>query len=162
VGNRRVEELIATLGLVPHPEGGYYREVFRSDSTVQPSDARGPRTALTTIYYLLEDGQVSRWHRVQSDEVWHLYEGGPLELLTVPPDLSTVHRWRVDVASLGHAPVAVVPANWWQAARPLGAFVLAGCTVAPGFQFDDFTFLRDHPDVLRALSAQSRDIQGLV
>ena len=77
----RAAELIATLKLGPHPEGGFYREIFRSTTEVAPADDRGPREALTTIYFLLREGDVSRWHQVVSDEVWHLYEGGPLELL---------------------------------------------------------------------------------
>ena len=77
----RAEELIATLGLRPHPEGGFFREIFRSSTLVTPADGRGPRSALTTIYFLLTEGTHSRWHHVISDEVWHLYEGGPLEVL---------------------------------------------------------------------------------
>ena len=101
----RAAELITRLQLEPHPEGGYYREIFRSSGLVSPADGRGPRAALTTIYFLLPAGIVSRWHRVASDEVWHLYEGGPLEVLTVASslDLSGQHALRaVEVV----APVA--------------------------------------------------------
>jgi predicted cupin superfamily sugar epimerase len=73
--------LIAKLELRPHPEGGYYREIFRSAAPGHASEERGVRAALTTIYFLLTEGSISRWHQVASDEVWHLYEGGPLELL---------------------------------------------------------------------------------
>jgi predicted cupin superfamily sugar epimerase len=100
---------------------------------------------MTSIYYLLEEGEFGRWHRVRSDEVWHLYEGGPLELLVAPPDLSVVEHRVLDVAGPDAAPVSVVAADWWQAARPLGDYVLAGCTVAPGFEFEDFAFLSDEP-----------------
>ena len=78
----RADHLIATLDLRPHPEGGFYREVYRSADRVVPADARGNRAALTTIYFLLVEGTFSAWHRVKSDEVWHWYEGEPLELLT--------------------------------------------------------------------------------
>src|SRR5687768_6874703 len=81
----RAAELIAQLGLQPHPEGGFYRELFRSPHTVGTGDARGPRSALTTIDFLLVRGQFSAWHRVASDEVWHLLEGGPLRLWLMPP-----------------------------------------------------------------------------
>src|SRR6185295_19426161 len=77
----RAAELISALGLEPHPEGGFYREVHRSASRVTTGDARGERAALTTIYFLLPAGSQSRWHQVDSDEVWHFYEGDPLALL---------------------------------------------------------------------------------
>lgn len=76
----RVRDLIAELGLGPHQEGGYYGELYRSVATVLPADGRGARAALTTIYFLLPVAAVSRWHRVQSDEVWHFYEGAALDL----------------------------------------------------------------------------------
>jgi predicted cupin superfamily sugar epimerase/predicted GNAT family N-acyltransferase len=137
----RPDELIATLGLRPHPEGGWYAEVFRSASTVQPGDARGTRSALTTIYFLLTAGQTSRLHRVASDEVWHFYEGDPLELTTAPGDLSALARTTLGPAAEASAPVFTVPAGVWQGARPLGAYTLAGCSVGPGFDFADFEML---------------------
>src|SRR5579862_1795835 len=88
----RAASLIAELGLLPHPEGGYYRELFRSGEPVRPADGRGDRAALTTIYFLLASGQHSRWHRVASDEAWHHYEGDALELLWLEPDRSRRHR----------------------------------------------------------------------
>ena len=88
----RAEELIRRLGLQPHPEGGFYREVFRSSRRVQPYDARPPRTALTLIYFLLVDGGRSRWHRVASDEAWSWVEGDPLELARMDLSLSTFTR----------------------------------------------------------------------
>src|SRR4051812_26624528 len=84
--HKRATELIADLGLQPHPEGGYFRENFRSSRKVQPLDERSPRSALTTIYFLLVKGQHSRWHRVASDEAWHFYEGDPLELWWIAQD----------------------------------------------------------------------------
>jgi hypothetical protein len=135
--NARATQLITQLKLEPHPEGGYYRETFRSAGLVAPADGRGPRAALTTIYYLLPAGIVSRWHRVASDEVWHLYEGGPLEVLTVDPGCSTLLRHKLEP----QAPVCTVSAAHWQAARTLGDYALAGCTVGPGFDFADFTIL---------------------
>src|SRR5919107_5338063 len=90
----RHRELIAGLALEAHPEGGYYSEVYRSPSVVKPWDGREPRPALTTIYFLLPRGQVSRWHRVQSDEVWHFYEGAPLELW-MTQNLSRIERHRL-------------------------------------------------------------------
>src|SRR6185369_15637793 len=100
----RAAELITKLNLERHPEGGYYREIFRSTDLVAPADGRGPRAALTTIYFLLPAGIVSRWHRVASDAVWHLYEGGPLEVLSVDPAISTFVRHKLD----SRAPVCTV------------------------------------------------------
>lgn len=157
----RAAALVELLALEPHPEGGYYREIHRSPHKVRPDDGRPPRTALTTIYYLLPDGQHSRWHRVRSDEVWHLYEGSPLELLLSPPDLGSVERVLIGPTGSTLGPCHTVPAGWWQAARPRGEYALAGCTVAPGFEFEDFSFLRDDPVALEALRALSAELARL-
>jgi len=141
----RAADLVETLGLMPHPEGGWYREVYRSSDVVSRDGAA--RDALTTIYYLLAAGQVSRWHVVALDEVWHFHEGEPLELLVCDS-----REGRVDVLALGPVtadgarPQHVVPRGVWQAARPTGAYSLVGCTVAPGFDFADFRFLADLPE----------------
>ncbi len=146
----RAAELIAMLGLQPHPEGGFYREIFRSAATVRPADGRPSRAALTTIYFLLVAGTHSRWHRVASDEVWHLYEGGPLELLELETPRSPLRRHRLTQVGDG-APVHTIPAGHWQAALPLGDFALVGCTVGPGFDFSDFVMMSDDPDAAAAL-----------
>jgi predicted cupin superfamily sugar epimerase len=96
---------------------------------------------------------VSRWHRVRSDEVWHHYEGAPLELWLMPPRELRLEHARVGPLSDGHTPVHCVPALWWQAARSLGAYTLVGCTVGPGFEFADFELLRDRPELADALCA---------
>ena len=140
----RAAELIAMLDLRPHPEGGFYREVHRSATQVAPADGRGTRSALTTIYFLLPGGTASRWHRVASDEVWHLYEGGPLELLQLDGEARHLVRRRLGSVSDGDAaPVRTIAAGAWQAARPLRDYTLVGCTVGPGFDFADFTMLAD-------------------
>lgn len=125
------EEIIAALGMQRHPEGGWYAETFRDGD----GNNRGASTA---IYYLLQAGESSHWHRVRdAAEVWHFYAGDPL-LLRIS-DGMTVEEIRLgtDLAA-GERPQAVVPANAWQAAEPLGAFTLVGCTVAPGFEFSSF------------------------
>ncbi len=139
----RAEALIATLGLIPHPEGGYYGEIHRSRATVQPEDNRGRRPALTTIYFLLLSDAVSRWHRVLSDEVWHFYEGAPLELWVADPNSFDVALHRLGPLDGAQQPVYSVPAGWWQAARSTGTYTLVGCTVGPGFDFRDFTLAAD-------------------
>ena len=147
----RASQLVRKLGLVPHPEGGWYREVFRSERTVVDATLPGPRSALTAIYFLLAEGATSRWHRVASDEVWHHYEGDPLELLTAQEATGLLVARRVGPADEG-APAAAVPAGTWQAARTTGEYTLAGCTVAPGFTFEDFELLRERPDALARLA----------
>jgi predicted cupin superfamily sugar epimerase len=101
---------------------------------------------LTTIYFLLRAGERSRWHIVSSDEVWHFYEGDPLELVTFDPATRVVGRARLSRDVDGGRSVQVVPAGCWQATRPLGHYGLAGCTVGPGFEFEDFRFVGDEPD----------------
>jgi uncharacterized protein len=141
----RAAHLVSALGLVPHPEGGHYREVYRSASGVQPLDARPGRAALTTIYFLLAAGEVSRWHRVASDEVWHHYEGDALELFVADARFDRISRELLGPVGEGVQPVRVVPADAWQAARSTGSYTLVGCTVGPGFDFADFRMLRDLP-----------------
>ena len=124
-------EIVALLKLAPHPEGGWYRQTFLDPA---PRD----RAASTAIYYLLDTGQRSHWHRVDAAEAWHFYLGAPLELsisrdgrtsdtLLLGPDLVA-----------GQHPQIVVPRMAWQSAVTTGAFTLAGCTVAPGFRFEGF------------------------
>lgn len=137
----RASALIETLRLVPHPEGGHYREVFRSAAEVVPADGRPSRSALTTITFLLAEGERSRWHRVASDEVWHLLEGDPLDLFVSSDSFTTVETARLGRVGEGAGPVHVVPAGAWQAARTTGAYSLVGCTVGPGFDFSDFELL---------------------
>lgn len=124
--------IIAALNLKPHPEGGFYRQTFR--------DPDGPeRGHSTAIYYLLEKGQRSHWHKViDAVEIWHYYAGSALSL-HMCEDGKNVSTVRLGPAVLGgEQPQAIVPANWWQAAESLGEFTLVGCTVAPGFVFDSF------------------------
>jgi uncharacterized protein len=139
-----VDVLVQGLGLAPHPEGGFFRETFRSAKRVSPADGRGPRAALTTIDFLLASGQTSRLHRVRSDEVWHFSEGAPLELVVWEPDSNRLDRWRLGPRGAGGAPTHVVPAGSWQAARTTGDYTLVGCTVGPGFDFADFIMMAAH------------------
>ncbi|MBM3549819.1 MAG: cupin domain-containing protein [Alphaproteobacteria bacterium] len=121
------DDLITRLGLKPHPEGGHYRETFRD------RPASGGRGALTTILYLLKAGETSRWHRVtDAVEIWHFHDGDDLEL-------SLSNGRAVEHYVLGRVnPQVAVPADVWQSARPLGAFTLVGCAVAPAFEFSSF------------------------
>ena len=132
------DSLIAALGLQAHPEGGFYAETFRSPLLVNLPDGR-VRAASTAIYFLLPSGTFSAMHRVAADEGWHHYGGASLELVTINPEgvLERVLLGRS--LQSGERPHHMVPAGFWQGARPLGeGYALAGCTVAPGFDFADF------------------------
>src|SRR5262249_1073920 len=109
----RARDLISELSLQPHPEGGNFREIFRSVHKVQPLDERSARSALTAIYYLLTKGQHSRWHRVASDEAWHFYEGDSLDVYWIDGQ-SVVHQ---QVLGKGAHRLCMVPAGCWQAAK---------------------------------------------
>ena len=150
----RAADLIEALDLRPHPEGGFYAEIFRSAARVTTDDVRGERTALTTIYFLLPGGASSRWHQVDSDEVWHFYEGDPLELLELDAGAESLTPHRLGpVDGTVQRPVHTLPARAGQAARSLGDYTLVGCTVGPGFDFADFRLLADDA----ALAARVRD-----
>jgi uncharacterized protein len=137
------QELVRTLSLSPHPEGGWYREVYRS--RVRVAAPSGNRSALTTIYYLLEHHQRSRWHVVAADEIWHFYYGAPLEVFAYDPDSRVATREVLDHPTAGRQPLAIIPTGVWQAARSLGDYTLVGCSVAPGFEFADFRLVLDVP-----------------
>jgi hypothetical protein len=158
----RAQALLRELRLQPHPEGGWYAEVFRSVQPVETGDGRAGRVALTTIDFLLERGQASAWHRVRSDEVWHLLEGDGLVLWLLPPDLSRVERIVLGAVAAGCRPRHVVPADWWQAAEPMGDFAYVGATVGPGFDFADFAFGRDDAALCAALPGLAPELTRLL
>jgi uncharacterized protein len=126
------DAIIAALGLHAHPEGGFFAETWRDP---HPPGARGHSTA---IYYLLRAGDDSPWHRIDAVEVWHYYAGAPLDL-RLSPDGTRVERARLGPSiARGERPQVVVPVRCWQSARSGGEWTLAGCTVAPAFEFDGF------------------------
>ena len=137
----RAQELIDGLGLAPHPERGYYVETYRAPLLVEglPAPFAGPHAASTAIYFLVTRAQPTTYlHRLLSDEIFHFYEGGPLDVLLLGPNgAGEVRRLGTNVAA-GERPQGVVPAGSWQAARSLGDWTLVGCTVAPGFEFGRF------------------------
>ncbi|MBX3441780.1 MAG: cupin domain-containing protein [Planctomyces sp.] len=151
-GGSRAEELRELLQLSPHPEGGWFRETFRSGALVQLQDGRGPRSAMTVIDFLLVRGEVSVWHVVRSDECWIASEGGPLVLRMFNPATGEREECRLGCAARDQQPSRVVPAGWWQSAAPAGDYSLVQCVVSPGFDFSDFRMIRDDAS-LRELSA---------
>jgi predicted cupin superfamily sugar epimerase len=158
--HKRARDLVSELGLQPHPEGGYFREVFRSAHNVQPLDERSARSALTTIYFLLTKGQYGRWHRVSSDETWHFYEGDPLEIYWID-DRNVVHQEVLGTGTSNVRPMCVVPAGCWQAAKPLGEYSFLGCDVAPGFEFQDFEMISEGSEALARITSLRADFAQL-
>jgi len=131
------------IDLQEHPEGGRFLEVFRSGTVVTRSDGQA-RSALTHIYFSLDDGEVSRFHRVRSDEVWSLYKGDGLYLYTWDGSHSPPVRHELSDTSSSYC--HIVPAGNWQAAEPIGDSVLVGCSVGPGFEFEDFELIDPNSD----------------
>lgn len=139
------EKIIHQLDLQPHPEGGWYRRTFTSPAML--STPQGERPTLTSIFYLLAESHLSRWHVIQSTELWHFYKGAPLELIIYQPDTRLLQKSILgNDLDAGQTLQVIVPGKTWQCARGLGSFSLMGCTVTPGFDFRDFQFVRDLPD----------------
>lgn len=143
-------DYVRELGLQPHPEGGFYRQTFKSSGSVQRDG--DTRSALTAIYFFLPAGAKSRWHRVTADEIWVHLDGGPLRLWTL--DGQTI----LGDGNRMHA----IPAGAWQAAEPVDGGVLVACFVAPGFEFDDFTMMSDDPAARERLAAAAPHLLHLV
>jgi predicted cupin superfamily sugar epimerase len=133
LGEQSAADVIRILDLKPHPEGGHFRETFRDPRV----DADG-RALSTLIYFLLDVGDVSAWHRCDATEVWHYYAGAPLSLTMSENGHDATAARLGPVLRAGQRPQIVVPAGWWQTATSLGEWTLVGCTVAPGFTFSGF------------------------
>lgn len=135
---RKAQDVVERLGLSPHPEGGFYRETYRSGETFETD--RGPRSASTAIYFLVPRDVFSALHRIRSDEAWHFHAGAPLRVVSIAEDGTRVDH----VLGLAdtQVPQAIVPAGAWFGAilepDPTHDFALVGCTVSPGFDFADF------------------------
>lgn len=132
VDSLTADEVIALLGMQPHPEGGHFVETWRH------VDASGGRGAGTAIYFLLQAGEWSHWHRVDADEAWHWYGGAPLSLRVSADGVAeSVTVLGPDLLA-GARPQHVVSAGVWQAAESQGEWTLVGCTVSPAFEFAGF------------------------
>lgn len=160
---RIVDHLVTRLNMQPHPEGGYYSETYRAVDQVRRASDDAVRASSTAIYYLLSDGAWSTWHRIASDEVWHFYAGSPLNVYVLGAD------GRLDIHKLGNPLTheqctyqAVVPAGCWFAAalETPDSYALAGCTVAPGFEFSEFE-LANTAELLAAYPQHAETIRRL-
>lgn len=153
----RATVLVERLGLVAHVEGGHYRRIHAIDP------APGHRPALSAIQFLLAAGESSAWHRVDAEEAWHFVEGDPLELLVYSAHDDQLQRWLLgpwsDSDAGRTAPMHIVPAGAWQAARPLGRYTLCHCLVAPAFEFSGFELLEDQAFAAR-LERRAAGLRG--
>lgn len=133
-----IDEIIAKLDLQPHPEGGFFKEMWRSDEILKRTNG-DIRSVGTSIYFLLPKGVISAWHKVESVEIWHFYSGDPL-ILELEDDAGKLIKIEMhsDVLNGGN-PQALVKHGQWQRAYSTGEYSLVGCTVSPGFDFEDFT-----------------------
>lgn len=143
-------DLIARLGLEPHPEGGHFRRCYES------ARQQAGRPILTAIHYLLDRGERSLWHRIDADECWHWQQGGVLELRMFDPKSRSLRMCRLGPAAAGEPAMHVVPAGWWQSARPLQDYTLVACTVSPGFSWDGFSLLAQDDPLVGWLRTQGQ------
>jgi hypothetical protein len=153
-----IHKIIKKYKLLPHPEGGYFKEIYRSEQTVNSKLAGEERNAVTHIYFLLAKGQVSRFHRVLHDEIWNFYEGSPLKIIEFDgqkPEEKIIGSENGDY-------FAVVKGGVFQAAESMGEYSLVGCSVAPGFNFKDFSFLTDEQGMLETLNMKHAEYKRLV
>jgi len=132
ISKMNADEVIAFLGLEPHPEGGHFKETWRADTQA------GERACGTAIYFLLKGDEYSHWHRVDASEIWHFYAGSPLVISLSPNGHDVEAHHLGPQLQRGQKPQIIVPPNCWQTATSLGAWTLVGCTVSPGFEFSGF------------------------
>lgn len=141
------EQLISKLDLQPHPEGGYFKETYRSEGSIAKDGLgkayNGPRNYSTSIYFLLTSDKFSAFHRINQDEIWHFYKGTALLLLMISPKGEHSKHLIGNDLEKGEVPQFVVPGGYWFAAKVIAAhsYSFVGCTVAPGFSFDDFELM---------------------
>lgn len=161
-----LEKLINKLDLQPHPEGGFFKETYRSEELISqaclPNSFDGDRHYCTGIYYLLKSDDFSAFHKVNQDEMWHFYQGDAIELTMISKsgELSTILIGN-DITN-GEVPQFVVPKHFWFAAKVLkpNSYALAGCTVSPGFDFNDFT-LAHRNDLIEKFPQHAEIIESL-
>lgn len=164
-----IESLISGLELEPHPEGGYFRETYRSSGEIDQlnlgPDYDGKRNFSTCIYFLLTSDNFSAFHRIKQDEIWHFYEGSPIRLHVITPEGDYCEHLIGRALNDGQVPQFVVPGGSWFAAEVMrkSSCALVGCTVSPGFDFKDFelktrkeliTLFPDHVKIISRLTRE--------
>lgn len=154
-----IEKIIKKYNMQKHPEGGYFAETYRSSQEVTSPVNGLKRNALTDIYFLLASGERSRFHKVLHDEIWNFYEGDPLKIIKFDGNKLTEHIIGPD-SNDGYK--VVIEGGVWQAAAPTGEYSLVGCTVAPGFDFSDFSFLSDDAKLADFIKNNFPDYEYLI
>jgi len=152
---------IEKLDLQPHPEGGHFREVYRSEEVIfkenLPNRYQGDRSFSTSIYFLLERGEISAFHRLRSDETWYYHDGDNLEIFIIDKAGSLLRKTLGLNIEEGEKPQITIERGSWFAARTLGEFTFVGCNVSPGFDFVDFemgdfsTLVKQYPQQKKTL-----------
>ena len=154
----RIEQIKEKLHMKPHPEGGFYSEQYRSDATAVSPINSNSRSTLTHIYFLLTENDLSRWHKVVHDEIWNVYEGDPLRILTLDESALTIKDSTIgDIGKdVTNDYFKVIKGGDFQAAESMGLYTLLGCTVAPGFEFEDFSYIEEEP-LKNFVNSQGKD-----
>ena len=155
----RAKELINLFQLSKHPEGGYFREVYRSEIKVKTEPSGVKRSGLTDIYFLITENNISRFHRLAHDEIWHFYEGAPITIIDIHPESLNMNR-----TTLGSPdPLLVykhcIKGTHWQCAFSNGPYSFVGCTVGPGFEFDDFEMMAHQQQTMTAVLSKYPDVK---
>lgn len=166
---KEINQLVENLQLLPHPEGGFYKEVYRSETMIPkaalPDNFSGDRSYCTSIYFLLTSENFSAFHRIKQDEIWHFYGGSSLSVHVIDASGTYVeHKVGMDFNN-GEQPQLVVPAGCWFASSVAkkDSYAFVGCTVAPGFDFDDFELADrntlqeeypEHKDIIHRLTRE--------
>ena len=145
---QKVDQIVTALNLLPHPEGGFYKEVYRSNGSIPkqvlPNYFNGDRNYATSIYFLLSGQNFSAFHKINQDETWHFYQGDAIKIHMIHPDRKyTTQLLGLDLAA-GIEPQFTVPAHVWFAAQVMqpNGYSLLGCQVSPGFDFADFNLAK--------------------
>jgi predicted cupin superfamily sugar epimerase len=154
------EKIIKKLNLSKHDEGGYFCQTYKSDLIVQPDRESYTRSSATHIYYYLSRGMHSRFHKVKHDEIWNLYDGEAVKLHVYDDKNNKVDEQILSKRDFKFH--TVVHDNLWQAAEPIGDYVLVGCTVAPGWELEDEAYLSDHPEIIEKLIELRPDLKRLI
>ena len=153
-------KIIKKLNLSKHDEGGYFCQTYKSDLIVQPDRESYTRSSATHIYYYLSRGMHSKFHKVKHDEIWNLYDGEGVKLYIYDDKVNKVGEKILSKQNFNFH--TVVLNNLWQAAEPIGDYVLVGCTVTPGWELEDEEYLSDHPEVIGKLGKLRPDLKSLI
>ena len=154
------EKIIEKLNLSEHPEGGYFRQTYKSGFIVQPQKESYTRSSATHIYYYLQRGMYSKFHKVKHDEIWNLYDGEGVKLHVYDDKNNKADEIILSKQDFDFH--RVVRGNLWQAAEPIGDYVLVGCTVAPGWELEDEAYLSDHQEIIDKLIKLRPDLKRLI